>query len=192
MNHDETSKILGPRYDKVVADGTLALDFLGLSRDAAILDVGTGGGGFAIFLAQQGFKVLTGEPADDATRYARQPWVENAERLGVRDRITFRAFDAGRMPFDSGTFDALFFFGVLHHIEETARRAAFREALRVTKPAGSVVYFEPLASLLDTIRERDPGHPPAADPSLYVGDCAVRAHRFRGSLMDIYIYGAAA
>jgi ubiquinone/menaquinone biosynthesis C-methylase UbiE len=70
-------------------------------------------------------------PQTDASRYARKDWATSAEKAGVRDRIRFQPFDAGAMPFAPETFDAVFFFGVLHHVDESARTAVVREALRV-------------------------------------------------------------
>jgi SAM-dependent methyltransferase len=169
-------------------DGAVALRELALPADAAILDVGTGKGKFAIWLATQGFRVLTGEPVTDTTHYAGKDWSADAQAMGVRDKIRFEHFDAGDMPFESGTFDAVFFFGVLHHVDENSRGDVFREALRVVKEAGAVVFFEPRKQLLEKMWESDPGHPHAADPSRYLADARVREQRIEGSRMDLYIY----
>jgi ubiquinone/menaquinone biosynthesis C-methylase UbiE len=173
-------------------DGTRALQELGLPADATILDVGTGSGKFAIWLATQGFRVLTGEPATDTTHYAGRDWAANAEEAGVRDRIRFEHFDASDMPFEPESFDAVFFFGVLHHVAENIRGDVFREALRVAKKDGAVVFFEPRKVLLDKMWESDPGHPHAADPSEYLPDPAVHERRVEGSRMNIFIYRHAA
>lgn len=52
-------------------------------------------------------------------------------------RIALFAGDASRLPLRSGALDAVFGFGVLHHIADW--RAALAEVARVLKPAG--VYF---------------------------------------------------
>lgn len=83
-----------------------------------MLDVGTGAGNFAIFLALQGHRVVTVEPATDTSRYAGQDWAARAQKVGVRDRLRFEPFEASAMHFASGEFDAVLFFGVLHHIHE--------------------------------------------------------------------------
>ena len=158
-------------------DGARALQELALPADAAILDVGTGNGKFAIWLATQGFRVLTGEPATDTTHYAGRDWAANAEEAGVRDRIHFEHFDASDMP-----------FGVMHHVDESIRGDVFREALRVVKKDGSVVFFEPRKALLEKMWESDPGHPHAADPSDYLPDPNVQEQRIEGSRMDVFIY----
>jgi SAM-dependent methyltransferase len=169
-------------------DGARALQELALPADAAILDVGTGNGKFAIWLATQGFRVLTGEPATDTTHYAGRDWAANAEEAGVRNRIHFEHFDASDMPFEPGSFDAVFFFGVMHHVDESIRGDVFREALRVVKKDGSVVFFEPRKALLEKMWESDPGHPHAADPSDYLPDPNVQEQRIEGSRMDVFIY----
>lgn len=188
MDITAIGKILGGNFDAVAADGARAIRELGLARDAAILDVGTGKGNFAIFLASQGYQVLTGEPSTDRSRYAGQEWAAAAEKVGVRDRIRFEHFEANRMPFEPERFDAVFFFGVLHHIDEAVRPEVMREALRVSKPDGAVVFFEPRKEMLERIWVDDPGHPLAAKPGEYLGDAKVREQRIEGKFMDVYVY----
>jgi SAM-dependent methyltransferase len=188
MDTKAISKILGPRFDAVSGDGERALQELGLPRDAAILDVGTGSGNFAIYLASQGFQVLTGEPSTDRSHYAGKDWALNAKRVGVLDKIRFELFDASKLPFESEAFDAVFFFGVLHHVSEHLRGDVFREALRVSRRNGAVVFFEPRMEMLQRIWVDDPGHPLAVNPSNYLPDLSIREYRIEGSFMDIFIY----
>jgi SAM-dependent methyltransferase len=188
MDTKAIGKILGPKFDAVSGDGQRALQELGLPPDAAILDVGTGNGNFAIYLASQGFQVLTGEPSTDRSHYAGRDWALNAKRAGVLDKIRFQAFDASKLPFESEAFDAVFFFGVLHHVSEHLRGDVFREALRVSKQDGVVVFFEPRKEMLERLWVDDPGHPLAANPSNYLRDPSIHEHRIEGSFMDIFIY----
>lgn len=180
--------VLGSRFDSVTGDGGLALRELALPPGAAVLDVGTGKGNFAIFLASQGCQVTTGEPATDTSHYAGQDWAANAKRAGVEDRIRFQHFDAARMPFAESSFDAVFFFGVFHHIDEAQRDQVLREALRVARPGGAVVLFEPNPGMLDRIHVDDPGHPPAADPSSCPSGAGAALRRIPGAWMDIFLY----
>lgn len=188
MDTNAIGQILGEKFHGVAGEGALALAELNLPQDAAILDVGTGKGYFAIFLASQGYRVLTGEPSTDRSHYAGQAWALNAEKAGVRDRIRFEHFDAAKMPFADGAFDAVFCFGVLHHVADANRRDVLREAFRVTKPGGAVVLFEPRADLLKRLRTDDPGHPLAADPSQYLPSPNIREKRIEGALMDIFVF----
>ena len=181
-------EILGGNFDVVAGDGALALNELQLPTGAAILDVGTGKGNFAIFLASQGYQVLTGEPSTDTSRYAGQEWAAAAEKVGLRDRIRFEHFEASKMPFASESFDAVFFFGVLHHIDEAVRYDVLRESLRVAKKNGAVVFFEPRKAMLERVWVDDPYHPLAANPSAYLPDETVGEQRLEGTFMDIFIY----
>ena len=190
MDIEEAASRLGGRFNVIAKDGTKVLEKLGLPKSARVLDVGTGVGNFAIFLALQGYGVVTGEPATDQSHYAGKDWALNAEKVGVKDSITFQPFDAGDMPFEPGTFDAVFFFGVLHHVDQDVRADVFREALRVVKPGSAVVFFEPSEKLLETIKVDDPTHPPAAQPSEYAAGLQVSENRLQGEMMDIYIYTA--
>ena len=192
MNLESIGDTLGPRFQIVANDGALALRELQLPADASVLDVGTGAGNFAIFLALNGFRVVTGEPGTDTSRYAGQNWTLNADKAGVRDKIRFEAFDASRMPFDDGAFDAVFFFGVLHHVNEPMRSDVVREALRVSKANGAVVFFEPRPQMLERLWVEDTDHPPAANPSDYLADPGVRGRRIEGAFMDVFIYRKAA
>ena len=175
MDIKAIGKLLGPRFDAVAGDGVRAVNELGLAPDAAILDVGTGNGNFAIYLASQGFQVLTGEPSTDRSHYAGRDWALNAKKAGVLDKIRFEAFDASNLPFESEAFDAVFFFGVLHHVNEHLRGDVFREALRVSKQHGAVVFFEPRMETLQILWVDDPGHPLAPNPSDYLPDALYAA-----------------
>ena len=188
MDTKAIANILGPAFEAIAGDGALALQELKLPPDAAILDVGTGKGNFAIYLASQGHQVITGEPSTDKSRYAGRDWALHAEQAGVSDKIRFEAFDASKLPFETAAFDAVFFFGVLHHIDESARGEVLREALRVSKENGAVVFFEPRKEMLKKLWVDDPGHPLAANPSDYLSDQGTLEHRIEGALMDIFIY----
>lgn len=188
MDGKQLGEILGSTFAAISHDGTLALNELSLPSDAALLDVGTGAGNFAIFLALQGYRVLTGEPSTDTSQYANIDWATNAEKAGVRDRIQFRAFDASKMPFDSMFFDAVFFFGVLHHTAPRVRNEVLREAFRVSKKNGAYVFFEPTRATLEKLWIDDPKHPLAVSPSDYLTNKDVSEIRLTGEMMDIFIY----
>ena len=61
----------------------------------------------------------------------RNPWAE------------YRAVDTGAaLPFEEASFDVSFAICVLHHVEPGERPRLLAEAVRVTKPGGTVVIFE--------------------------------------------------
>jgi len=76
-------------------------------------------------------------------------------------------------------------------VDESVRGDVFREALRVTKEGGAVVFFEPRKELLEKMWEHDPGHPHAANPADYLPDDSVHEKRIEGSRMDVFLYRAA-
>jgi ubiquinone/menaquinone biosynthesis C-methylase UbiE len=52
------------------------------------------------------------------------------------ESYTLRTADAESLPFEDGSFDIIYSWGVLHHTPDTER--AFREVFRVLKPGGVV------------------------------------------------------
>jgi ubiquinone/menaquinone biosynthesis C-methylase UbiE len=68
------------------------------------------------------------------------------ERLADLDgKVEFRVVDARAMPFDDALFDAVFSFGVLHHILRGWRQAV-AETARVLKPGGWFVFTDIVAA----------------------------------------------
>ena len=59
--------------------------------------------------------------------------------------VEFRVVDARAMPFDDAAFDAVFSFGVLHHIPGEWREAV-AETARVLKPGGWFVFTDLVVS----------------------------------------------
>ncbi|MBN1341837.1 MAG: class I SAM-dependent methyltransferase [Phycisphaerae bacterium] len=188
MNMDQARDTLGQHFGFIADDGNEVIRDLGLPADARVLDVGTGAGYFAILLALNGYRVLTGEPQSDNSLHAKQDWQGNARRVGVGHLINFRAFSADAMPFDSSTFDAVFFLGVLHHIDEAARTRTLTEAVRTTRPNGAICFFEPNQTGIVMAREHDPSHPDAADPSQYARDLDLSLRKRTLGFFDAFIF----
>ena len=79
---------------------------------------------------------------------------------GERKKISFHVADVLRIPARTGSLDAVFGFGVLHHVPDW--QSALREIIRVLKPGG-VYYLEELYPSLyqNFITKHILLHPPA-------------------------------
>ena len=188
MNITEAKEILGDTFRFTVEDTDRVIQQLDLPKDAKILDVGTGHGNLAITLALNGYRVLTGEPADDETIYAKQEWHGNAKKVGVGDSIEFKAFDAKDMPFEDNTFDAIFFLGSFHHIDEDCRVKVLQECIRTSKANALICLFEPNQNCIKILKELDPSHPEAADPNEHVRGLNLEPQKIEGSVFDVFIF----
>ena len=115
-------------------------------------------------------------------------WFQNAEKVNVQHFIEFKPFDAIEIPYDSGTFDAIFCQGTLHHIAESERKKAFQEFIRIAKSNAIICFFEPNLKAIQMIRERDPSHPDAADPNKYNQNLNLTLRTIEGSNFDAFIF----
>lgn len=140
---------------------------LELNKDCKILDIGTGMGAMSTLLALNGFSVLTGEPEVDPERIGHgkhnhhhesshqdhqhehheehndgvwNDWKNSAKILGVENKIKFQNFDAQDLPFEDYSFDGIFLYDALQHIQD--RKLAFDECLRVLDDGGVIVVIE--------------------------------------------------
>jgi len=192
MSIDQAREILGGHFGFIADDGQEVIDSLGLAPDANVLDVGTGTGYFAILLALNGCRVATGEPEADDSIHAKQDWLGNAQKAGVDALIDFRPFSADAMPFNDHAFDAVFYLGVLHHIDEAARAGALAESVRVARLNAPICFFEPNRSTLAMVKEHDQSHPEAADPSQYTQGLNLSLERRAGRYFDVFVFRCSA
>jgi SAM-dependent methyltransferase len=107
------------------------LEHVSLSPQPLCLEIGCGQGALARLLVEQyGAKVVASDydPAQVALAQ---------ERLAdLGERVELRVVDARDIPFDDASFDAVFSFGVLHHIPKGWREAVaeIARALRSPEP----------------------------------------------------------
>lgn len=116
-------------------------DLAGISAGMSVLDVGSGIGGPARFLAAAYGCAVTGidlsEPFVDAARYL-------AERTGQSENVSFLTGSALALPFDDNRFDAVLLQHVAMNISDRAR--LYREIRRVLKAGGRFATFDVVAN----------------------------------------------
>jgi ubiquinone/menaquinone biosynthesis C-methylase UbiE len=105
---------------------------------ARILDVGCGDGTFVRELARAGAEVTGVECSD-----VQLALCEASPRV-ASERYLYGVGQA--LPFEDAVFDATVLRASLHHVPAASMEQALREARRVTRPAGELFVFEPLAS----------------------------------------------
>ena len=108
-----------------------------ITADAAVLDVGSGVGGPARFLAATYGCRVTGvdlsEPFVDAARYL-------TERTGQNGQVSFQTASALELPFDDGRFHVVLLQHVAMNIADRAQ--LYREIRRVLNSGGRFATFD--------------------------------------------------
>jgi cyclopropane fatty-acyl-phospholipid synthase-like methyltransferase len=113
-------------------------DLLGVGAGSEVLEVGSGSGGPAIYLAAaRGCRVTGVDLNEHGVRNARSL----AESRGLSDQVRFEAVDASRpLPFDEHRFDAVVSNDAMCHI--AGRPAVLRDWYRVLKPGGRTLFTD--------------------------------------------------
>jgi 2-polyprenyl-3-methyl-5-hydroxy-6-metoxy-1,4-benzoquinol methylase len=101
-----------------------------------ILELGSGRGEFAVWLAQQGAMVTAVDIGKNL--------VTAAQRLAKVNRVNciFQQGNIIALSFDNETFDLVIGLAVLHHLSEANVKKTLRECHRVLKPGGIAVFHE--------------------------------------------------
>jgi SAM-dependent methyltransferase len=113
---------------------------LHLNAETHVLDVGSGLGGPARYLAAVRGSKVTGIDLS-------QPFVDVANllalRTGLADRVTYRQADALNLPFEAASFDHVWTQHVAMNIAD--RAGLYRGIHRVLKPGGSLAIYDIIA-----------------------------------------------
>jgi SAM-dependent methyltransferase len=144
--------VLGPEQQRLTPQQLGALDqfhtrglaataelarLAGITADMSVLDVGSGVGGPARFLAANHGCHVTGvdlsEPFVEAARYL-------TGRTGQGGQVSFECASALTLPFGDGRFDAVFLQHVAMNIADRAR--LYREIRRVLKRGGRFATYD--------------------------------------------------
>jgi ubiquinone/menaquinone biosynthesis C-methylase UbiE len=94
------------------------------------LDIGTGSGAQAVWLAQIGFVVDACDISESAIARAKA-WADHVRLASIR----FRRADVRSLPFPDATYDAVIDVGCLQHVVDDRYKASM-EIGRVLKPGG--------------------------------------------------------
>lgn len=116
------------------------LPWLDLSADHHVLEVASGSGGPALYLARKFGCRVTGIDSNESG-------VATASRMaaqsGAGQRVRFSLADANaRLPFDAGSFDGLLCFDSMNHFPD--RLAVLREWQRVLRPGRRALFTDPV------------------------------------------------
>jgi len=116
------------------------IDLLAIDGSTRVLEVGSGSGGPALFVAAEtGCRVVGVDVNEFGVRNAS----ELAAARGLAERTKFCLIGAnGPLPFDVGTFDVVFSNDVICHIPD--RQAAPMEWHRVLKRGGRMLFTDAL------------------------------------------------
>jgi SAM-dependent methyltransferase len=124
-------------HTRGLAATTELANLAGITADMSVLDVGSGVGGPARFLAAtygcQVAGVDLSEPFVDAARYL-------TERTGQSPEVRFETGSALELPFDDGRFDAVLLQHVAMNIADRDR--LYRELRRVLKLSGTLAIHD--------------------------------------------------
>ena len=182
MDLGKAKEILGEEFSRDSDFLYSTVGKLKISKDAKILDVGTGRGHMAIILALCGFKVITGET--EGTFWA--DWRSSAKKVNIEDRIKFTSLNAENLPFEDCDFDTIFLYATFHHIGDKKR--AFNELLRVLKPKGMLAIIELTDDGVELVREIYREHTDAVDPTDYIEDLDLKVKVIESKYLNAYVY----
>lgn len=116
------------------------ISWLRLEPDQHVLEIASGSGGPARYLAEHAQCRVTGI---DANEGGVETATQSLNGSNLSDRVTFKVVDAtARLPFSDNTFDGLVCIDSMNHLPD--RLSVFREWLRVLRPGSRAVFTDPV------------------------------------------------
>lgn len=118
--------------------GRIAEDVASRGMRGELLEVGSGPGQLALFIARTApdLKVTGVDISPDMVRLA----TSQAEKAGLQDRVCFQEADVGALPFEDERFDLVATSLSMHHWPDPIR--GLREICRVLKPEGVALVYD--------------------------------------------------
>jgi len=112
-------------------------ELAGIQPGDHVLEIGTGTGIHALWLAERGVKVTCLDIATNMLSYLKK----KSSSESLKSKILPVVGDAERLPFSDGVFDHTECTALLHHLPKPLK--ALKEMLRVTKRNGTISVAEP-------------------------------------------------
>ena len=111
---------------------------LGVTSSSHVLEVGSGAGGTAVFLAQEYSCQVTGV---DLNPNGIETGTKLAKLEGVDGSVSFKVIDASKpLPYAEGSFDAVFCNDTMCHIP--GRQSVLEDWRRVLKRGGQMIFTD--------------------------------------------------
>jgi SAM-dependent methyltransferase len=130
-----------PQYFRLMFDLLNILQAMQIPQQGRILEVGSGPGWVTEILLMLGFSVDALEPADDLNAIAEARCAAVTPPYGsVTPPVRFHNTTLEEIEFDDGSFDAILFFDVLHHVVD--EKLALEKSFRFLKPFGCLGVVE--------------------------------------------------
>jgi SAM-dependent methyltransferase len=129
----QNSWLTADEYDRFI-------EWLGLSPESRVLEVASGSGGPALYLAGKAGCRVTGV---DASESGVAEAARNAADSNLAHRVDFRLADANaRLPFEDEAFDAVVCIDSMNHLPD--RSGVLREWRRVLRAGGRALFTDPV------------------------------------------------
>lgn len=133
-SYDEETRLERTRHGQLEYLTTMRYIHEHLPAGGRVLELGAGTGRYSVALAREGYPVTAVELSGSNLEILRRRGAGIANLSALQGD----ALDLGRFPDES--FDMTLLLGPMYHLyEERDRRAALREALRVTKKGGVLI-----------------------------------------------------
>ena len=129
----QNSWLTADEYDRFIS-------WLGLAPEGHVLEVASGSGGPALYLADRTGCRVTGI---DASENGVATATRSAADAGRAQRVSFKLADANAaLPFEDGTFDAVVCIDSMNHLPN--RLGVLREWRRVLRAGGRALFTDPV------------------------------------------------